>query len=242
MKQRTGNAPENKTCRKRRGGRRTMMNFETVKNDETIRAYLQKGNEVLGVVGFTEHGFAHAGICAKQASDLLLKLGYEPRVAELARIAGYLHDIGNCINRNDHAHTGALMAFQLLSRLGMNAEEVAEVIAAIGNHDEHTGTAVSPISAALILADKCDVRRSRVRKVSTVETDIHDRVNYAVDRAELLLDVENKKITLSLSIDTSISAVMDYFEIFLTRMLMCRKAAEFLQLKFQLRINETQLL
>lgn len=218
------------------------MNFETVKNDETIRAYLQKGNEVLGVVGFTEHGFAHAGICAKQASDLLLKLGYEPRVAELARIAGYLHDIGNCINRNDHAHTGALMAFQLLSRLGMNAEEVAEVIAAIGNHDEHTGTAVSPISAALILADKCDVRRSRVRKVSTVETDIHDRVNYAVDRAELLLDVENKKITLSLSIDTSISAVMDYFEIFLTRMLMCRKAAEFLQLKFQLRINETQLL
>ncbi|WP_458863509.1 HD domain-containing protein [Acidaminobacterium chupaoyuni] len=219
-----------------------MMNFETVKNDETIRAYLQKGNEVLGVVGFTEHGFAHAGICAKQASDLLLKLGYEPRVAELARIAGYLHDIGNCINRNDHAHTGALMAFQLLSRLGMNAEEVAEVIAAIGNHDEHTGTAVSPISAALILADKCDVRRSRVRKVSTVETDIHDRVNYAVDRAELLLDVENKKITLSLSIDTSISAVMDYFEIFLTRMLMCRKAAEFLQLKFQLRINETQLL
>ncbi len=218
------------------------MNFETVKNDETIRAYLQKGNEVLGVVGFTEHGFAHAGICAKQASDLLLKLGYEPRVAELARIAGYLHDIGNCINRNDHAHTGALMAFQLLSRLGMNAEEVTEVIAAIGNHDEHTGTAVSPISAALILADKCDVRRSRVRKVSTVETDIHDRVNYAVDRAELLLDVENKKITLSLSIDTSISAVMDYFEIFLTRMLMCRKAAEFLQLKFQLRINETQLL
>lgn len=218
------------------------MNFETVKNDETIRAYLQKGNEVLGVVGFTEHGFAHAGICAKQASDLLLKLGYEPRVAELARIAGYLHDIGNCINRNDHAHTGALMAFQLLSRLGMNAEEVAEVIAAIGNHDEHTGTAVSPISAALILADKCDVRRSRVRKVSTVETDIHDRVNYAVDRAELLLDVENKKITLSLSIDTSISAVMDYFEIFLTRMLMCRMAAEFLQLKFQLRINETQLL
>lgn len=219
-----------------------MIGFTDIKNDPTIRTYIQKGNAVLGVIGFTEHGFAHAEITANMASGILTALGYDPRTIELARIAGYLHDIGNCVNRKDHAQSGALMAFTLLTRLGMSAEEVSDIIGAIGHHDESTAAAVSPISAALILADKSDVRRSRVRSKSTIGIDIHDRVNYAVIEPQLLVVPETREVHLKLTIDTEISAVMDYFEIFLSRMLLCRKAAEYLGLRFRLDMNGTQLL
>ena len=211
------------------------LTFEEIRENKEVQTYLQMGNDALGVIGFTEHGFAHAGICAATAAQILEQMGYDEHTITLARIAGYLHDIGNCVNRASHAQTGAIMAFQILNRLEMDP-------AAIGNHDEGTGTAVTPVSAALILADKSDVRRSRVRAVRTVATDIHDRVNYAVYTSGLSISPDRKTITLSLKIDTGISAVMDYFEIFLTRMLMCRKAAEFLGLQFQLQINDTQLL
>ncbi len=218
------------------------ITFDDIKNNTEVQTYLQKGNDALGVIGFTEHGFAHAGICAATAAEILQTLGYNEHTITLARIAGYMHDIGNCINREDHAQTGAVMAFQILTRMGMDPADIAEVICAIGNHDEHTGTAVTPVSAALILADKSDVRRSRVRASSTVATDIHDRVNFAVYTSSLKISPDGQAIVLSLKIDTAISAVMDYFEIFLTRMLMCRKAADFLGLHFQLQINDTQLL
>ena len=218
------------------------ITFQDIKNNREVQTYLQKGNDALGVIGFTEHGCAHAGICAATAADILQTLGYDERTITLARIAGYMHDIGNCINREDHAQTGAVMAFQILTRMGMPPEDIAEVICAIGNHDEHTGSAVTPITAALILADKSDVRRSRVRTSSTVATDIHDRVNYAVYTSSLTIGPQKGELILSLKIDTAISAVMDYFEIFLTRMMMCRKAAEFLKLNFQLQINDTRLL
>lgn len=219
-----------------------MIGFTDIKNDPTVRTYIQKGNAVLGVIGFTEHGFAHAEITANMASGILTSLGYDARTIELARMAGYLHDIGNCVNRKDHAQSGALMAFTLLTRLGMSAEEVSDIIGAIGHHDESTAAAVSPISAALILADKSDVRRSRVRSKSTIGIDIHDRVNYAVIEPQLLVVPETREVHLKLTIDTEISAVMDYFEIFLSRMLLCRKAAEYLGLRFRLDMNGTQLL
>ena len=218
------------------------LTFEDIRENKEVQTYLQMGNNALGVIGFTEHGFAHAGICAATAAQILEQMGYDEHTITLARIAGYLHDIGNCVNRASHAQTGAIMAFQILNRLEMDPADIAQVICAIGNHDEGTGTAVTPVSAALILADKSDVRRSRVRAVRTVATDIHDRVNYAVYTSGLSISSDRKTITLSLKIDTAISAVMDYFEIFLTRMLMCRKAAEFLGLQFQLQINDTQLL
>ena len=192
------------------------ITFQDIKNNREVQTYLQKGNDALGVIGFTEHGFAHAGICAATAADILQTLGYDERTITLARIAGYMHDIGNCINREDHAQTGAVMAFQILTRMGMPPEDIAEVICAIGNHDERTS--------------------------STVATDIHDRVNYAVYTSSLTIGPQKGELILSLKIDTAISAVMDYFEIFLTRMMMCRKAAEFLKLNFQLQINDTRLL
>ena len=215
------------------------LTFEEIRENKEVQTYLQMGNDALGVIGFTEHGFAHAGICAATAAQILEQMGYDEHTITLARIAGYLHDIGNCVNRASHAQTGAIMILNLLE---MDPADIAQVICAIGNHDEGTGTAVTPVSAALILADKSDVRRSRVRAVRTVATDIHDRVNYAVYTSGLSISPDRKTITLSLKIDTGISAVMDYFEIFLTRMLMCRKAAEFLGLQFQLQINDTQLL
>ena len=218
------------------------ITLEDIQQNETIKTYIVRADETLIALGYTEHAFAHVTKTAYEAYSLLLKLGYDERTAELARIAGYLHDIGNCVNRASHAQTGAIMAFQILNRLEMDPADIAQVICAIGNHDEGTGTAVTPVSAALILADKSDVRRSRVRAVRTVATDIHDRVNYAVYTSGLSISPDRKTITLSLKIDTGISAVMDYFEIFLTRMLMCRKAAEFLGLQFQLQINDTQLL
>lgn len=214
---------------------------EILKNEE-INAYIQNGNDNLGAIGYTEHGFAHAKRSSNYASYILRSLDYEDRTCELAAIAGYMHDIGNVVNRVAHAQSGALMAFQILNRLHMAPQEVALVVAAIGNHDEGTAAAVNPIAAALILSDKGDVRRTRVRNKETVGADIHDRVNYAVERAETAIDAERKTATLDLTIDTQICPVMEYFEIFMTRMVLCRQAAEFLGLQFELIINETRLL
>ena len=219
-----------------------MLTFEMIRNNEEIRAYIEKGNANLGVMGFTEHYLAHAMKVSQTAAGILSELGYGGREIELARIAGYMHDLGNCINRNDHAHTGALMAMQILRSLGMDPGEIAVVIAAIGNHDEKTGTAVDPVSAALILADKADVRRSRVRGRDQTQFDIHDRVNYAAVSSALTVDREKKEIELSIELDDTISSVMDYFEIFLGRMLMCRRAAERLGCTFAMKANGSKVL
>ena len=213
------------------------VTYETVKNDPNINTYIRQADASMSAMGFTEHSFAHVTKCAHSASSLLAELGYSEREVELARIAGYMHDIGNVINRTDHAQSGALMAFRLLENLGMPAEDLAVVITAIGNHDEHTAFPVNAVAAALILADKSDVRRSRVRNRDTIKFDIHDRVNYAVENAALSLDRDAGTLTLSMNIDTNICAVMDYFEIFTVRMQLCRKAADFFQLKFKLCIN-----
>lgn len=222
------------------------LQFQDVKKNEEISTYIKKGNDLLGVMGYTEHGFAHAEKTARKAAEILTVLGYDQRTVELARIAGYIHDIGNCINRHDHAQSGAVMAFRILDHMGFPPGELADIIGAIGNHDEGTGFAYSPVSAALILADKSDVRRTRVRykkrTLAKVSEDIHDRVNFAVYHSELQISTEGKSILLALEIDTKICAVMDYFEIFLSRMIMCRKAAEYLGLNFELSINKIRLL
>lgn len=218
------------------------ITFQSIKENEDIREYIRRADRNLAEMGYTKHSFGHVTKVAEGAAEILGVLGYDDRTIELARIAGFMHDIGNVVNRSDHAQSGAIMAFQILTGLGMSAKEVAYVVSAIGHHDEGTAFPVNAIAAAVILADKSDVRRSRVRAVRTVATDIHDRVNYAVYTSGLSISPDRKTITLSLKIDTGISAVMDYFEIFLTRMLMCRKAAEFLGLQFQLQINDTQLL
>lgn len=214
-----------------------MVTFETIRNDEAIRTYIRKGNENLGVLGFTEHATAHAMRVSHTAADILRRLGYGEKEIELVKIAGYMHDIGNCINRTDHAHTGAIMAMQILTGMGMASEDVAVVIAAIGQHDEKTGTAVDAVSAALILADKCDVRRSRVRARSQADFDIHDRVNYAAVNSALCVDAQEHVITLDITLDDAMCSVMDYFEIFLQRMIMCRRAAEMLGCRFRLLAN-----
>ena len=218
------------------------ISFDQIRADEKINTYIRQADASMRAMGYTEHSFAHVTRCADRASRLLEQLGYSARELELVRIAAYLHDIGNVVNRNDHAHSGAVLAFQLLDELGMDAEEVATVITAIGNHDERTAHPVNAVTAALILADKSDVRRSRVRNRDTIKFDIHDRVNYAVDRSELELDRERGTLTLQIRIDTEICAVMDYFEIFTARMLLCRKAAELFDLHFHLRINDAVLL
>ena len=218
------------------------VTFEQIKNDPRINTYIRQADASMRAMGYTEHSFAHVTRCADRASRLLEQLGHPIREVELARIAGYLHDIGNVVNRDDHAHSGAVMAFRLLDELGMDAEEVATVITAIGNHDEKTAHPVNGVAAALILADKSDVRRSRVRNRDTIKFDIHDRVNYAVDRSELELNRERGTLTLYIRIDTDICAVMDYFEIFTSRMLLCRKAAEFFNLRFHLNINDAVLM
>ena len=219
-----------------------MVTFEDIKNNEDIKIYIETGNNVMGEIKYTEHGYAHAGIASSIASSILNSLGYDPRTCELASIAGYMHDIGNSINRHDHAQSGALMAFSLLNKLGMDQREIALIVTAIGHHDEGTGDPVNPISAALIIADKSDVRRSRVRDKADIALDIHDRVNFAVTGSKLDVLPRERIIRLTLSIDTKICAVMDYFEIFLSRMLLCRKAAEYLGCRFTLDINGTRLL
>lgn len=197
---------------------------------------------MLLALGYTEHSFPHVVKTAKMAEMILLTLNYPKRTAELGKIAGYMHDIGNIVNRIDHAQSGAVMAFRLLDRMGMDPDEIAQVISAIGNHDEGTAAAVNPIAAALILADKTDVRRSRVRNQDFSNFDIHDRVNYAVEESRIYFNEDNTAIILDLKIDTSISAVMDYFEIFLGRMLLSRKAAEYLDIHFELIVNGQRLL
>ena len=211
--------------------------FNTILANEEIRTYITQADASLIALGFTEHSFAHVVKCAETAASLLRQLGYDERQIELAKIAGYMHDIGNVVNRVDHAQSGAVMAFRILDKLGMAPADVATVITAIGNHDEHTAYPVNAVAAALILADKTDVRRSRVRNRDTISFDIHDRVNYAVTEADLHLDREIGQLVLNLTIDTDICSVMDYFEIFLSRMLLCRKAAEFFSLKFRMIIN-----
>ena len=219
-----------------------MVTYDDVRTSDEVRMYMMKGNENLGVLGFTEHGVGHAAKVADTAARILHELGHEGRKVELTRIAGFMHDMGNCINRTDHAHTGALMAMQVLRGMGMDAAEIAVVIAAIGNHDEKTGTAVDEVSAALILADKTDVRRNRVRGREMSKFDIHDRVNYAAKSSELTVCRETRRITLNIELDDAICSVLDYFEIFLDRMLMCRRAAEVLGCTFKLYANGNKVL
>ncbi|MFQ9315404.1 HD domain-containing protein [Dysgonomonas mossii] len=218
------------------------ITFADVKKSQEIKTYIKQADASLAVMGYTEHSFAHTTKCAEVAGQLLKDLGYEDRDIELAKIAAYMHDIGNVINRADHAQSGAVMAFRLLEKMGMPAEDIATIITAIGNHDEKTAFPVNAVAAALIIADKTDVRRSRVRRKRTIHTDIHDRVNYAVEKADLKLDTENKTITLCLTIDTKISAVMEYFEIFIERMLLCRKATDYFGFSFKLNINDNAIM
>ena len=218
------------------------ITFEEIKQSEEIRTYIRRADESLTALGFTEHSFAHVMKCAVVAGGILQKLGYDRHTADLARIAGYMHDIGNVINRHDHAQSGAVMAFHILDKLSMSPDDISAIITAIGNHDEATAAPVSAISAALILADKTDVRRSRVRSTATIDFDIHDRVNYAVETSELELNDVDKTFTLKMTIDTEICPVMEYFEIFLSRMLLCRKSADFFGLTFHININGQTLL
>ena len=212
------------------------MTYELLKQDHAVQVYIRQADAALEALGFTEHSFAHVTRVATVAADILEKLGYPERTVELAKIAGYLHDIGNVVNRTDHSQSGAVMAFRILDRMEFPPEEIATIVSAIGNHDEGTGVPVNPVAAALIIADKSDVRRSRVRDQKTVTTDIHDRVNYATLKSDLLL--EGDSLTLDIRVDTAVSSVSEYFEIFLKRMLLCRKAAQTLNLSFHLRIND----
>lgn len=219
-----------------------MVTLEDVKSHQVIDSFIRKGNEYLGVLGFTEHSYRHVNLVSGIAKSILLKLGHPEREAELAAIAGYLHDIGNVVTRNEHGISGAALCFPILLQMGMDPDEVATVISAIANHEEEYGHPVSNVSAALILADKSDVHRTRVRNQDFATFDIHDRVNYAVEQALLSVDSGRKTITMDLTIDTNICPVMEYFEIFLTRMMLCRRAAAFLNCKFELVINGAKLL
>ncbi len=218
-----------------------MVTWNDVVNDHAVKTYIKKADESLIALGYTEHSFPHVGKVAELAGRILETLGFPAREVELAKIAGYLHDIGNVVNRVDHAQSGAVMAFRILDRLGMDPEEISTVITAIGNHDESTAFPVNPVAAALILADKTDVRYTRVRNHDSSTFDIHDRVNYSVKNSEVTV-AAGDHIELNLTIDTTECAVMDYFEIFMGRMLLCRKAAEKLSLNFWLVINGQRVL
>ena len=215
-----------------------MITFTQIKENPDIHTYIEQSDQMMKELGYTEHSFPHALLSADRASKILAFLDYSARMVELAQIAGYMHDIGNLVNRVDHAHTGGIMAFTLLQNLGMPADEIALIVSAIGTHDEATAIAVNPISAALIIADKSDVRRSRVRNRNSTAFDIHDRVNYAVEHCDVLIDAEKTLVTLDITIDSKICPPMEYFEIFITRMLLCRRAAEFLKLRFSLIVNK----
>ncbi len=214
-----------------------MITYEQIKNDPEIRTYIERADRALLALGYTEHSFAHTCTVAENAARILTALGYPERTAELARIAGVMHDIGNLVNRQDHSQSGAIMAFRLLEKRGMEPEEICEIVSAIGNHDEGTGIPVSDIAAALIIADKSDVRRTRVRNSDDIENDIHDRVNWSVTKSALTFDADNKYLTLSLTVDTACGSIMDYFEIFLGRMKLCRSSARTLGVEFRLNIN-----
>ena len=217
-----------------------MITYEKVKSNEDVKKYIIAADESLKALGYTEHSFAHVAKCAECAAYILDSIGSDAHTVELAKIAAYLHDIGNLVNRIEHSQSGAVMAFRILDNMGMPAEDIATVVTAIGNHDEGTGVPVNEVSAALILADKSDVRRSRVRNSDFSTFDIHDRVNYSGESSELVINAESKEIVLNLKIDTKISSIMNYFEIFLERMLLCSRAADKLGLNFKLTINGQQ--
>ena len=219
-----------------------MVTYKQIREDETIRVYIAQADASLQALGYTEHCFPHVTLVAEKAGSILQTLGFPERTIELARIAGYLHDIGNMVNRVEHSQSGALMAFRLLEERGMPPEEIALITTAIGNHDEGTGLPVNDMAAALIIADKSDVRRSRVRNQDQSKFDIHDRVNYSVKQSSLQINDDRTQILLSLDVDTRYGSVMDYFEIFMERMLLCRKAAERLGLQFKLEINRQSVL
>ncbi len=218
------------------------VTLKQVRDHPLVRTFIAKADQNLGVIGYTEHGFRHSELVAGTAARVLAELDGPSREVELAAIAGYFHDIGNVMGRTDHDISGSLIALKVLQELGMPLEEIADVIAAVGNHDEGEGRVVNRVAAALILADKSDVHRSRVRNPDIATFDIHDRVNYAVEDSCLEISREQRVITLRLKIDTAISQVMEYFEIFLTRMVLCRRAASFLQARFALVINDADLL
>ena len=219
-----------------------MITFEDIQNNEEIKTYITCADESLKTLGFTEHSFAHVTRVSETAAYILQTRGYSEHEVELARIAGYLHDIGNLVNRIEHSQSGAVMAFRILENRNMSPRAVAPIVTAIGNHDEGTGVPVNAVAAALILADKSDVRRSRVRNADIATFDIHDRVNYSVEKSVLKINEEKTLIKLKLQIDPKISSVMNYFEIFMERMILCRKAAKTLGLQFKLIINEQQLM
>lgn len=219
-----------------------MITYEMLKQNETVKTYIEAADATLDALGYTEHSYAHVGMAAERCRYILETLGYDERTVELAQIAAHLHDIGNLVNRVDHSMNGAIMAFSLLHDMGMDPKEIAMIVSAIGNHDEGTGKPISPLAAAMILADKSDVRRSRVRNQDETTFDIHDRVNYSVKKSELKINEAHTLIKLKLTVDTRYGSVMDYFEIFMERMLLCRKAAEFLGMQFKLMINEQSLM
>ena len=219
-----------------------MITYQEIKNNESIKVYIRKADESLSALGYTEHSFAHVGLVASRAEYILKELGYNEKTLELVKIAAHLHDIGNIVNRKEHSQSGAVMAFRILDNLNMDPEDIATIVTAIGNHDEGEGEAVNEVAAALILADKSDVRRTRVRNSDKTSFDIHDKVNYSAYESSIEVDKEKKEIALKLKIDTEISSVMNYFEIFLGRMLMCKRAAEKLGLKFKLIINEQEII
>ncbi len=219
-----------------------MLHYEDILKNEAIKIYITRADESLAALGYTEHSFAHVLHVARTAGELLQTLGYDDRTVELAKIAGYLHDIGNLVNRSEHSQSGAVMVWTILQNLQWDPAELATIVTAIGNHDEGSGVPVNPVAAALILADKADVRRSRVRNTDEATFDIHDRVNYSVRDSSLRINDERTAVTLKLTVDSRYGSVMDYFEIFLGRMLLCRKAAQKLGLQFKLIINEQQLI
>lgn len=218
------------------------LTYEDIRNDSDINAYIEKAGQVMSAMGYTEHSFAHVTRVAESTGYILQTLGYDERTVEIGKIAGYMHDIGNMVNRHDHSQSGALVAFTLLKEKGMPNSELVDIVAAIGNHDEHTGLPLDPVSAALIIADKADVRRTRVKNPDLATFDIHDRVNYSVQKSELKINSAHTLIKLKLQVDTHYSSVIDYFEIFMTRMILCRKAADVLGMRFTLMINEQQLI
>ena len=219
-----------------------MLTYYDITKNESIKTYIVRADESLGALGFTEHSFAHVMLVAETAGYILKTMGHDDRTVELAKIAGYLHDIGNLVNRKDHAQSGAVMAWSILNDMKCDPAEMATIVTAIGNHDEGTGVPVNTVAAAMILADKSDVRRSRVRNMDISKFDIHDRVNYSVIESSLTINDKKTSVTLELTIDTEFGSVMDYFEIFLSRMILCRKAAEKLGLQFKLVINDQPLM
>ncbi len=219
-----------------------MLTYEEITKSEAIKTYIIRADESLGALGYTEHSFAHVMHVAEMAGYILQTMGYDDRTVELAKIAGYLHDIGNLVNRKDHSQSGAVMAWSILNDMGCDPAEMATIVTAIGNHDEGTGVPVNAVAAAMILADKADVRRSRVRNQEPSTFDIHDRVNYSVRKSTLKINEDKTLVKLKLTVDTKFGSVMEYFEIFMQRMLLCRKAAEKLGLQFKLIINEQQLI